>query len=145
MSIRTFPFAAAGLPTLTVRRELDRLFDDVFVSRSAAAQPSADARESAAGFSLTVDLPGVAPESLEVLAEDGVLTVKGSRSTPTLAEGERTLFSERANGAVSRRFRLPKSADLQAIQATYTHGVLTLNIAKVAPAQPRKVAVNVTG
>ena len=145
MSIHTFPFAAAGRPTITVRRELDRLFDDAFAGRGGTAQPATDARESATSFSLTLDLPGVAPESLEVLAEDGVLTVKGSRSTPPLSEGERALFSERANGALTRRFRLPKSADLQSIQATYTHGVLTLTIAKVAPAQPRKVAVNVTG
>lgn len=143
MSIRTFPLTAAGLPTFTVRRELDRLIDDVFVGRTASTQPATDARESATGFSLTIDLPGISPESIEVLAEDGVLTVKGERSAGPTGDGERVLFAERPNGAVSRRFRLPKSADLQAIQATYSHGVLSLQIAKVAPAQPRKVTVNV--
>ena len=39
--------------------------------------------------------------------------------------------------------RLPKSADLGAIQASYANGVLTVRVAKVAPAQARKIVVEV--
>lgn len=154
MTIHTLPFATASLPTLSLRRELDRLFDDVFVGRPSAAgastsaagwQPATDAREDDTGFTLTLDLPGVSPESVEVLAEDGVLTVKGARVAPAAAEGVRAVFTERAHGAFLRRFRLPKSADLQAIDASYSHGVLTLRVGKVAPAQPRRVPVSVQG
>jgi HSP20 family protein len=143
MSIRTFPISAA-LPTITIRRELDRLFDEATTSRQPAGwQPSAEAREDATGYSLTLDLPGVSPESVEVLAEDSVLTVKAERTAAPLAEGERVLFAERSHGAFTRRFRLPKSADLQSVSASYAHGVLSVRVAKVAPVQPRKVTINV--
>jgi HSP20 family protein len=146
MTIHTIPLTTTTLPTLSLRRELDRLFDDVFVNRPAAAwTPAADAREDSTGFTITLDVPGLAPESVEVLAEDGTLTVKGARPAATLAEGERTLFAERSQGAFQRRFRLPKSADPQAIEATYAHGVLSLRIGKLAPAQPRRVPVTVAG
>ena len=146
MTFYTLPLSAHPLPTLSLRRELDRLFDDVFVNRPTAAwQPAADAREDSTGFTLTLDVPGLTPESVEVLAEDGTLTVKGARPAATLAEGERTLFAERSRGAFVRRFRLPKSADTQAIAATYAHGVLALRIGKLVPAQPRRVPVTAAG
>ncbi len=145
MTIHTIPLAATAASPLSFRRELDRLFDDVFVNRPTQGwQPPADAREDGTGFTLLLDVPGVTPDSVEVLAEDGILTVKGSRPAATLAEGERAVFVERTQGAFLRRFRLPKSADLQAIEATYSHGVLTLRIGKLAPAQPRRVPVNVS-
>lgn len=146
MTIHTIPLNPTAMPTLSLRRELDRLFDDVFVNRSASTwQPATDAREDATGFTLTLDVPGLSPDSVEVLAEDGVLTVKGARAAAPLAEGERALFAERVAGGFTRRFRLPKSADTQAIQATYTQGVLTLRVGKVAPAQPRRVPITVQG
>lgn len=144
MTIHTIPLMPTASSTLSLRRELDRIFDDVFVNRPATAwQPTADAREDSTGFTLTLDVPGVSPDSVEVLAEDSTLTVKGTRPATTLAEEERTLFAERSQGAFLRRFRLPKSADPQAISATYAHGVLSLRIGKLAPAQPRRVPVTV--
>lgn len=110
MTIHTIPLMPTASSTLSLRRELDRIFDDVFVNRPATAwQPTADAREDSTGFTLTLDVPGVSPDSVEVLAEDSTLTVKGTRPATTLAEGERTLFAERSQGAFLRRFRLPKA------------------------------------
>lgn len=104
---------------------------------------TADARESATGFTIELDLPGVTPEGIHVLAEEGVLVVRASRDARTLAEGERQVIGERRFGNVERRFRLPKSADQSEIRADYLNGVLTVHIAKVAPAQPRRVTVAV--
>lgn len=144
MTIHTLPLSAA-IPSISIRREMDRLFDDVFAPRGAAWNPAAEAREDATGFTVTLDIPGVAPDSLEVLAEEGVLLVKGARADRERAEGERTLFREGGRGTFARRFRLPKSADLQQVTANYTHGVLSVRIAKLAPAQPKKVQVSVVG
>lgn len=144
MTIHTLPLTAA-IPSISIRREMDRLFDDVFAPRSAAWHPTAEAREDATGFTVTLDVPGVAPETLEVLAEEGVLLVKGARAERTLDEGERTLFREGGRGTFARRFRLPKTADLQQVTASYAHGVLSVRIAKLAPTQPKKVQVSVLG
>ena len=139
----TIPLASA-YPAASLRRELDRLFGDTFPARHTDPvwQPSASAREDASGYTLTLDIPGIDPDTVEVLAEDGILTVKGTRTERIAAEGEKILFAEQTSGNFTRRFRLPKSADLQQITASYAFGVLTVRIAKVVPAQPRRVPVN---
>ncbi|MCC6241305.1 MAG: Hsp20/alpha crystallin family protein [Gemmatimonadaceae bacterium] len=104
---------------------------------------NADARESATGFTLELDLPGVSPEALDVLAEEGVLLIRATRAERALTEGERQVIAERRFGDIERRFRLPKSADQSNIRAEFVHGVLTVHIAKLAPAQPRRVTVAV--
>ncbi|MBL0940170.1 MAG: Hsp20/alpha crystallin family protein [Gemmatimonadaceae bacterium] len=133
----------AQAPITNFRREMDRLFEEVFTGRASGTwQPSATAREDQQGFSLDLDIPGVPVDNVEVLAEDGVLTIRGERAQRALAEGERAVISETARGKFVRQFRLPKSADLQAIQASHDNGVLSIRIAKVAPLQPRRVPVS---
>lgn len=139
----TFPIATA-FPTATLRREIDRMFDDVFVGRQSTPwQPQAAAREDATGFTIAVDLPGVDPQHVELLADEGVLTLKGVRHGSALREGEHTVFGGLPHGQFLRQFRLPKSADLQTIAASYTLGVLNIRVDKVAPAQPRRVTVTI--
>jgi HSP20 family protein len=140
----TFPIAPS-FPASSMRRELDRLFEEAFTGRPSERgwQPGVSAREDAAGFTLDMDLPGVDPAGVEVLAEDGVLTIKGTRGLRETGADEKVLFAEQPYGAFTRRFRLPKWADLQAVQASYGLGVLTVRIGKVAPAQARRVPVTV--
>jgi HSP20 family protein len=136
--------AASPAPVNAIRREMDRLFEEVFAGRPATAwQPAVHAREDQQGFTIALDVPGIPADRLEVLAEDGVLTVRGERVRRELAEGERQLIGETTQGQFVRQFRLPKSADLQSIQAAYDLGVLTVRVAKLAPAQPRRVPVSV--
>lgn len=160
MTIYSFPLNGASLrgaamtgtpaaPT-GLRREMDRLVSEVFgaarpdaLGQSAAFAPAADAIEDAASFTLTLDLPGVRADKLDVLAEEGVLTIRGERIRAAANhEGARTLFAERSAGSFERRFRLPKAADSSAIEATLQDGELTVRVAKVAPAHPRRVPVN---
>ena len=143
MTYFTMPLSET-LPTARLRSELDRLFDDTFANKSKVGwSPAVDVREDATSFSLDVDLPGVSAQSLEVLAEEGVLTVKGEKPTRAAQEGERTLVSQRAVGPFVRRFRLPKSADASNIDAHLADGLLTVRVGKIAPAQPRRVTVQV--
>jgi len=124
---------------------MDRLVQEVFgnapSSRNGGLTPPADALEDSSGFTLEMEIPGIDPRAVELLAEDGVLIARGEKASDRLEEGTRVLFGERARGSFERRFRLPKSADLSAIEARYAHGVLTVRVAKVAPAQPRRVQI----
>lgn len=143
----TYTFPIAPFPAATIRRELDRLFEEAFPGRPAERgwQPAVTAQEDAAGYTLDMDLPGVDPAGVEVLAEDGVLTIKGARGRRETGADAKVLFTEQPHGAFTRRFRLPKEADLQTVQASYGFGVLTVRVAKVTPAQPRRVPVTVAG
>lgn len=127
----------------SMRREIERLLQDVAPIRGAAVWvPAANGYENATGFIMEFEVPGFAPEQLDVTAQDGALTVSGNRTTPETAEGIHALFIERPSASFERRLRLPKSADVTNISATHANGVLTVRIAKLAVLAPRRVAIN---
>jgi len=135
-------FAPLGM-RMDMHRVLDELLPKPVASASTSAwEPAAEAREDATGYTITIDLPGVPPEGVELVAEEGTLLVRGTREETAPAAGERTVLAERRTGPVARRFRLPKHADLQEVRASAAHGVLTVRIAKTLPAQPRKIVVH---
>jgi HSP20 family protein len=146
MTLYSFPMTAQVAPA-GMRREMDRLVQEVFgndaLNGGGMWSPATDGVEDATGFTLELEIPGIAPDAVELVAEDGVLIVRGEKTRAALDEGQRAFLGERVHGAFERRFRLPKSADLSAIEARYAHGVLTVRIAKVAPAQPRRVPITV--
>jgi HSP20 family molecular chaperone IbpA len=83
MTVYRFPVSSvlrAAFPANGLRADVERAMDDVLASRTAAPLPLADAREDAASFTIELDVPGVMPEHVDVLADDGVLTVRGARA-----------------------------------------------------------------
>jgi len=142
MPTYTIPFTP--LPVNGLRKEIDRLFDDVFMSDNGrgSSKPAVEVRETRGGFTFEYDVPGISPDSIEVITEDGMLIVRGERASRELADGERRLVGERFAGRFERAFRMPKTADASSIAASYTNGVLTVRIEKVTPAQPRRIAIS---
>jgi HSP20 family protein len=57
-------------------------------------------------------------------------------------DGEKTIYSERSYGFVSRSFRLPAEVDEAAVSAGYKNGVLHLTLPKKAGGAARRVAVS---
>lgn len=91
---------------------------------------------------LRFDLPGVAPESIDVEVERNVLTVSAERSW-TPAEGAEVLVHERPQGSVTRRVTLGESLDGNRLEAAYDAGVLTVTVPVAEQAKPRKVEIHV--
>lgn len=87
-----------------------------------------------------LDLPGVAADSLDISVERGMLSVSGERRW-IRQEGDRVYLSERQQGAFRRQLQLGEGLDLDAIEADYHDGVLTLRIPVAQQAQPRKIRV----
>jgi HSP20 family protein len=130
------------LPSVNARVQVHRLLDELRATSTPTHwEPAAEVREDATGYTLALELPGVPPEGVELLADGGTLLVRGERGVRPLASGERAVMQERQAGPFARRFRLPKQADLQDVTATAAHGVLTVRVAKVLPAQPRRIVV----
>ena len=90
-------------------------------------------------FHLEFDLPGVAPESIDMDVERNVLTVRAER---VAENGDwEMLASERPRGIFSRQLVLGDNLDLDQIRAQYDAGVLRLTIAVAERAKPRKIEV----
>lgn len=138
MLVRYDPFA-----------EFDRMTDQLFGSGSSRGMSrphwmAMDAVRREHDIELRFDLPGVAPDSIDLTVERNVLTVKAERSW-TPSEGEEVLASERPAGAVTRQVMLGETLDLDQLGASYEHGVLTVVIPVAAQAKPRKVEIRAAG
>lgn len=103
--------------------------------------PAADVTISANDMVLTMDLPGMTADELDIQAVDGELIVRGERHRPELPEGSRWAFSERTFGAFERRIRLPKGVDSDRITASIENGVLSLIVPKPEAMKPKTIAI----
>ena len=127
-----------------LHKELDRVReggDSEGSTATAEWAPAVDIKEEADKFVLLADLPGVKPEEIDVSMEDGVLTIRGEKSTEAKTEKEGYKRVERTYGSFYRRFSLPDTANSDAISAKTNHGVLEIVIPKREAVQPKKISV----
>lgn len=104
--------------------------------RSGAFLPAADVTVGEKDLVLTLDLPGLTADDVELEVADGFLFVRGERKRPEPADDTVLAHTERGFGAFERRIRLPQGVDLDAITASMDHGVLSLIVPK--PVKERK-------
>jgi HSP20 family protein len=106
--------------------------------------PRAEAKESNAHYEITMELPGVAEKNIDVSLHDGVLTVKGEKSSERKEEGEGYFFSEREYGRFQRTFHLPADARGDDVAADFSNGVLKITVPKMAgeKQEAKKIKVN---
>jgi HSP20 family protein len=101
--------------------------------------PAVDISEADDAYLLSMDVPGISREAIEVSVDGGVLTVKGER---TIDYADTKLaVNERWQGEFVRRFSLPDTVDQEKIAAKVENGVLALHIPKLAAAEPRRITV----
>lgn len=95
--------------------------------------PASEASAAAEGYDITLELPGVQTDDIDISIEGNNLTVKGEKQSEKTSEGRTYYFSEREYGAFQRTFRLPPDADASSVSAVHENGVLKLRIARQAP------------
>ncbi len=135
-------------PVFGLRREIDRLFEDTFGgdSRRTGWAPAVDIREDNTEIAVEIELPGIKPSDVEVMAENGVLTIRGEKQSAATEGSEgRYHVVERSYGSFTRSFQLPTGVDEQRIEADFADGLLTVRIPKAALAQPRRIEIRNSG
>ncbi len=105
-----------------------------------ASDPSADE----AAYRISVELPGVEEKDIDVSVNEGVVTVKGQKSSAREEKGETWFFSKRQFGSFSRSFRLPADAVGDDIAAHLKDGVLMLSVPRRRPEAPEATKVKIT-
>lgn len=101
--------------------------------------PAVDIYESENDIVLMADMPGVAPDEVDIDLRDNQLTLFGK---VTLANtSERVLFQEYGIGDFYRQFTLSSKIDQAKIEASMNDGVLTLTLPKAEVARPKKISV----
>lgn len=102
--------------------------------------PHANISETAEGYLLSAEMPGVNKEGLEITVENHTLTLVGHRSDPAPAAAH-VVYRETRDLDYRRVFDLDPAIDSARITARLEHGVLTLTLPKSESVRPRKITV----
>lgn len=102
--------------------------------------PALDIHESAEGLILEADLPGVAPDQLQLQVQNNVLHILGRVSWPLPADA-RPLREEVPRGDFYRSFILGEVVDTERIEAEFSDGVLRLTLPRLERTKPRKIEI----
>ena len=127
-----------------VLRSFASVFPGVVDSRAAEAirSPRADVFDDGGNFVVSIELPGVSREDIDIDVKERRLTVKGEKKLENSAEKEGYLRVERAYGAFERSFFLDESVDSENIRAEYKDGVLRLTLPRKQDEPSKKIEVN---
>ena len=103
--------------------------------------PPVDIAESEDELILTAEVPGFSKKDINLMIEDGVLTLSGERVLERKNDEYHRI--ERSHGKFVRSFTLPESADVEKVSAAYKDGVLVITLPKREEAKPKQIAVKV--
>jgi len=139
---------------------MNRLFDDVFrggfgsrgvAQGESAASPalfnvSMNVSETENEVRVTVELPGVTEQDIDVSLSDDVLTIRGEKKFEAERGGEKENFHyvERSYGNFQRSLRLPFAVNSDDVKAAFQNGVLTVTVPKSAQ-QERSRKIQIQG
>jgi HSP20 family protein len=151
------PAATEFRPILTLRREIDRLFDDWGSSWrlpsprglfdvepfwrgeiSWGKVPAVDVADTEKAYEITAELPGIDEKNVEVKFSNGVLTIKGEKKEEKEEKKKDYHLSERRYGSFRRSFTVPDGVEAEKIEATFKDGLLTVSLPKTPEAQKKE-------
>lgn len=154
---KTAPWA----PLDSLRREIDRLFDDFHpFDRGLPSRifgfgapriadvpwqvaPAMDVVEKDDAYEITAELPGLDEKDVEVKLSNHTLTIRGEKSERKEDRQKDYYLSERRFGSFQRSFRLPEGVDDGRIDASFARGVLTVKLPKTAEAKEAEKTIAV--
>jgi HSP20 family protein len=101
-----------------------------------------DVKEDDKAYTVHADIPGVKKEDIQVDIDGNVVSVRAeAKQEKEEKKGEKTIYSERSYGMVSRSFTLPLEVDEKGAKAEYKDGVLNLTLPKKANGGGKRISV----
>jgi HSP20 family protein len=147
-----YPFEdLRGAQEELIQRQLDRLlahalglhgqWQGTAMADAPAWAPALDISERKDAYLVTVELPGLKPEDLDITMEDGLLTIQGERQFTQESSEQQFHRVERRYGAFRRSITLPAQVTAEGIQASFEDGVLQILVPKAEEAKPKRIQV----
>jgi HSP20 family protein len=122
-----------------IRRLLEEPFD--LLTSPMTFTPTVEIREIDNEFIVTVELPGMKKDEVDIEYENGVLFIRGEKLETPREEKRNLLVWERQYGAFQRSFMLPNTIDQEKIKAEFLDGVLTISLPKAEFAKGKKIQI----
>ncbi len=121
-------------PFSTMDEWVESFFDDPFFGmterKANRFNPSADLCETDQEYLVSVDLPGMDENDIDVVFQRNTLTIRGSREEKSEESKKQYYRVERRGGSFQRSFRLPEGIDETKITADFKNGVLNVHLPK---------------
>ncbi|HEX8295621.1 MAG TPA: Hsp20/alpha crystallin family protein [Chthoniobacteraceae bacterium] len=128
--------------------EVNRLFDLSWPTRDTGLfsgwSPTLDVFDDKDRFVVSVELPGMKKEDINLSLHDGALTITGERKHERENKEGETFRSERYFGKFQRSVTLPAAVDSTKVKASYKDGVLSVELPKAEEAKPKQIEVSVS-
>ena len=103
--------------------------------------PPVDIVEGKDKIQLKVELPGFKEDQVQLTVEDGLLTIRGERKFESEDKEENYHRIERSYGTFVRSFTLPRTVDQNRIQASFSDGILSVEMSKREETKPRQIQI----
>jgi HSP20 family protein len=103
--------------------------------------PPVDISEDKERILMTAELPGFKENEIQVQMEGGVLTLRGERRHEEEKEGRTFHRCERSYGQFVRSFTLPNNVDRDRIKASFSNGLLEIELPKREEAKPKQIPI----
>ena len=132
-----------------LRDELDRLFGEPLTVLARASKqlsswtPALDVHEDKDNLVVTVEVPGMKKEDINVSLHEGVLNISGERKSENKFEDSEVYRSERVFGRFQRTLTLSAPVAVDKIHAQYKDGLLTVTLPKAEEAKPKQIDVKI--
>jgi HSP20 family protein len=106
----------------------------------ARTYPATNVWTNEEGAVVRAELPGVAPEDIDLAVVHDTLTLSGAR-TPDEPEGATYLRRERGHGDFTRTFQLPFPVQEDQVEASFDNGVLHITLPRAKEDRPKRIEV----
>ncbi len=106
--------------------------------------PQTDVAEDDDGFTISVELPGLDENDIDLNTKDGRLTISGEKTTERDDEEKNYHIKERCYGSFRRSFSIPEYVNDNNIKADFSRGVLTITLPKKPSASSAARKIKIT-
>lgn len=109
----------------------DSLFKDSFFSdRMMSRVPAVNISETEDHYQIEMAAPGMSKEDFDIKLDRNMLTISAEQQSQDVQKNKQYNKREFSYTSFVRSFALPETADDAQIEATYTDGVLNIQVAK---------------
>lgn len=110
-----------------INRLMEDFFDNDF---SHVAQPPVNIKQTENGFGIELAAPGFSRDEISVNVENKILRIKGEHKSEKQETSEKYTRREFSKSSFERSFTLPADIKEDDIRATFTDGVLRLELTR---------------
>ena len=122
----------------------ESIFNDAFVSdRMTSRVPAVNISETEKGYDIELAAPGLKKEDFKISLDKNVLNISAEKKAEDVQNGKKYNRREYSYSSFTRSFSLPDTIDENQIDASYSDGILTIQVGRKEKAQMEAREINI--